>query len=369
MCSKLNRFFILKFYYKKKITKKKKLKKKMEEESKILPPNLFDYSLIKPLGSGKDTTIGLYESNKTGRKICIKIIPKNLFEDPYSIRHFVKKLEVLKSLDHPSILACDEYQEDSENFYVMTRYLQRGDLAKLILTNGAFSETVSKNIIRQLASAISYLHYNNIAHKDIMLENILLDNEFNVVLTNLCHSVLLDHSTHNSMQFQWSLLYASPELLHNNVEEPTKVDMWALGVVLYAIAAGKLPWSYNRSETIQHQIEECHYTLPIGFSPELCDLILHLMTKDACDRLTADQVLNHIWMKKGRRSSYTERSSTTSPSTFLNKTTNRILPKLPVPHASGGITPATFQMGSATPKRRRVLSSSRRKWHSLRFDI
>ena len=327
------------------------------------PESLFDYSLIKTINYSSDTITGLYESNKTGRKVFIKLISKSLFEDAYSIRQFAHKLEILKSLYHPSLLACDEYHEDLNYFYVMNKYCQRGDLAKFILTNGAFSETVAKNILRQLASAIGFLHGNNIAHRDVMLENVLLDNELNAILTNLNYCCLLDDKIHSTMRLHSSLLYAAPELLEDNEPiDPTKCDMWALGVILFTMVSGKLPWSYTSTESIQDQIQNCHYMFPISFSIELCDLIQHLLTKDPNDRFNTDQVLTHIWMKKTRRSSYSTEKSQGAQTSRLPAVTNSTLPKLPVPQAN--VSPTILKIGSLSPKKRRILSTAR-KWPSM----
>lgn len=269
--------------------------------SGIQPPEtLHSHFYVKTLSDGRDTTTTLYEDSTNGRKHVIKIVPKSSFKSENEISNYTKKITQLKALRHPNLLYIEDFTSDDFNFYIITKYCQKGDLDNYIFNSGPFSENVGRNFFRSLVTVVSFLHEKGITHRDLNLENILLESDFNIVFAGLDFSprdpdpILLRHT---------NLLYLAPEIIKGQSHTQIYTDMWSLGVILYSIICGRMPWVSSDEAVLAGQISNSSFVFPLCFSTELTDLIKGLLEANPILRLGPEDALSHSWMRKPRRSS------------------------------------------------------------------
>lgn len=161
------------------------------------------------------------------------------------------ELDILKMMDHPHIVKVYDYYEDVDNFNIVMEYCKGGELFEHISKRGVFDETMASDIMKQILSAISYLHLQNIIHSDLKAENIMFVNEDDTDL----HCKLIDFgmaSKYNPEKklshIQGTPYYIAPEVLMNSYD--SKADIWSVGVLLYILLTGTPPFKASTLKEI-----------------------------------------------------------------------------------------------------------------------
>ena len=179
----------------------------------------------------------------TGEVRAVKVTKKEDLE--YGERQkLVEEIEILKELDHPSICRVIDIFEDRKKFYFVQEYLAGGGLFESLINNVGFTENASALIIRQILSAVAYLHSKNIAHRDIKPENIMFESNdsLNVKLLDFGNSRKMGKNT--AMQGVYgTAYYVAPEVLSGTYNEGC--DIWSIGVILYLLLSGSPPFDGN----------------------------------------------------------------------------------------------------------------------------
>ncbi|KAJ3090089.1 hypothetical protein HK102_004710 [Quaeritorhiza haematococci] len=169
------------------------------------------------------------------------------------------------------------------------------DLFECIEQHDCFGEEPARIIFMQVADAVGYLHSHSIVHRDIKDENILIDDLYRVKIIDFGSAAIEPNHNPNHLfdKFQGTIQYASPEILKGEKYRGRPLDIWDLGVLLYTMLYGEVPFS--SSEEAIH----CPYRLPrVKSSPECIDLLNWLLEKHPLQRPTAQQVLNHPWLTR-----------------------------------------------------------------------
>ena len=291
----------------------------MEKDQKF-GKEMFVYNLEAPLldlyevnyemGRGAFSKIYEVRNKKTGEIRACKYTSKKEFK-AFEIEKFRKEIEILQKSDHPNIIKLYEVLETPNSFYLIMEKCNGGNLfykiEQRMKTKKLFDEKILSEVIRQIASAIQYLHDIGICHRDIKPENICFLNlgemENNIVkIIDFGLGKILDIADINNKlkSLVGSVIYMAPEVLQNQYNE--KCDIWSLGVILYFFIAGHPPFfGQNDSET-KYKILSMKYDKLEGekwsnVSEEIKDLINHILVKEE-DRYSAQDILNHKWIKK-----------------------------------------------------------------------
>ncbi|NWW55363.1 TSSK1 kinase, partial [Pedionomus torquatus] len=214
------------------------------------------YSLCKTLGEGSYGKVKSAYSDQLKRNVAIKIIDKRKTPQDFLERFLPREIEALKRLQHPSIIKTYEIFETSAGkVYIVMELGEKGDLLDFIKITGAMKEDVARTKFQQLASAIKHCHDLDFAHRDLKCENILLDEDLNIKLSDFGFSKSLSRDENGktilSKTFCGSAAYAAPEVLQGIPCDPRISDIWSLGVILYTMVYALMPFD---DSNVKHMI-------------------------------------------------------------------------------------------------------------------
>lgn len=245
---------------------------------------------LKQIGSGTFSRIYSATHIKTNNKVALKISVKT--KDPDMIEVIKRETSIHKSLNHP--LICKYFTDfDTEHLHIIVMELIEGvDLLSYVNRTKGISVKEAQNIFAQIVIVLEYLHEEKcITHRDLKLENIMIDNYNHIRLIDFGFS-----SPKNIMStLCGSIPYCSPEILKCN-EYAKESDIWSLGIILYALISGQLPFYHTNTSKMISIICKCEPCYPNNFDPCLVDLLSKLLTKDANQRITIDSIKMHPFM-------------------------------------------------------------------------
>jgi BR serine/threonine kinase len=257
------------------------------------------YILDKTLGLGATGKVKLARHSKTGMKVGVKIIRKDLFYDKPSLRIKVQReISVMKLMFHPHVIKIFDVLEDSRYLFLILEYAGRGELFNFLLEKRRIHNKEALVFFQQLITGLDYCHNHRICHRDLKLENILLDFDYNIKIADFGMASL---SIPDSMlkTFCGSPHYASPEVVSNEPYNGIKADIWSCGIILFALLTGKLPFD-EENENIRKLFNKIRFEpakIPKTISIDCRELIRSLLTIDPEKRITIDKIKNNSWFK------------------------------------------------------------------------
>lgn len=258
--------------------------------------SLPSYSVIRTLGQGGFAKVYLAIHNATGIKVAIKQISKLAHnEDGEQKDRIQREANFMKNINHPLIAAFFDQIESEEYFYIIEEFCPNGSVLDLINSYGPLCETLARKIFTELLIAVHYLHEEcNIIHRDIKVENILFDHNGNVKLIDFGLSCKPDDVV-NVKKNCGSPNYASPETVMGG-DFTFKCDIWSLGVVLYVMVSGSLPFVDNTMAKLAQKIVYGEVDFPCFLSESLIDLLKRMLTKKSSDRIKISEIFRHPWL-------------------------------------------------------------------------
>ncbi|KAG5835577.1 hypothetical protein ANANG_G00245480 [Anguilla anguilla] len=256
------------------------------------------YEFLETLGKG---TYGKVKKavERSGRMVAIKSIRKEKIKDEQDLVHIRREIEIMSSLNHPHIITIYEVFENKHKIVIVMEYASRGDLYDYICEQQRLSEREARHFFRQIVSAVHYCHRNGIVHRDLKLENILLDGQGNVKIADFGLSNLYRGDEY-LQTFCGSPLYASPEIVNGRPYKGPEVDSWSLGVLLYTLVHGAMPFDGQDYRNLIRQISAGDYRKPAKPS-DACGLIRWMLMVNPDRRATLEEISRHWWLNWGYR--------------------------------------------------------------------
>lgn len=265
-----------------------------------IPQKIGKYSIVRLIGTGSFSAVVLVRINSptpnpisdsaNDKTFACKVVSRVRLVQERNMNRFEQEIRILQSLHHPNIVHVEEIVYIEDYICIIMEYCEKGEIFNHIVQNGAFSEKDCIQIFKKIVEAVKYIHDHNIAHRDLKPENILLtdDNEPKLADFGLCHmtdpNILLKTPC-------GSPFYAPPEILNSQPYDGKKADMWSLGIVLFTMATGSLPWTQLSQTHLFKQIREADITIPTSLSISCQNLLKKLLVQDPSKRPTCEEVL------------------------------------------------------------------------------
>lgn len=254
------------------------------------------YQLKHEVGHGAFSVVYLAVHTETQQEYACKVIKSETLADAKAMSHFENEIRVLHQMRHPNIVQFLDVRKDEAYFYVFLEYCPNGELFNYIIEKRFLGEPEAKVLMKQFLKGLTYIHRVGAVHRDLKPENLLLDSTGMVKVSDFgfARYVPADNLMSTSCG---STGYASPECLAGKKYDGQKSDMWSVGVILYAMVTGQLPWTGKNHAAVCKQIEKAEYKIPTYLSDPLKDLIKSLINLNPDQRLTCEEVLESEWLK------------------------------------------------------------------------
>ncbi|CAG7729991.1 unnamed protein product [Allacma fusca] len=227
-------------------------------------------------------------------RVAIKIVDKTKLT-PDNLKKIFREINIMRRLRHPHIIRLYQVMETDKIIYMVTEYASRGEIFDHLVSNGRMNEDEARRIFRQILIAVNYLHQNAVVHRDLKAENLLLDKNNNIKLADFGFS---NEYQEGSLLSTWcgSPPYAAPELFEGKKYDGPKADIWSLGVVLYVLVCGALPFDGSTLHSLRNRVIAGKFRIPFFMSTDCEHLIRHMLVVDPSKRLNISQTLSHKWM-------------------------------------------------------------------------
>ncbi|KAK3907184.1 Testis-specific serine/threonine-protein kinase 4 [Frankliniella fusca] len=259
------------------------------------------YTVGDTVGSGSYATVKVAKSRHHDCDVAVKIVSKLQAPPDYLVKFLPREIEVVKGLRHPNVMRFLQAIETTHRMYIVMEYASNGSLLDVIRRESHIDEGRGRRWFGQLADAVQYCHELGIVHRDIKCENLLMDGDLNIKLSDFGfarrgESTAHGQPPHLSETFCGSFAYASPEILRGVPYQPQLADIWSMGVVLYAIVFGRLPFDDSKFNQLLRQV---HSRVVFPEHPRVsaaCKSLICRILAPAKDRLRLPAIRTDAWL-------------------------------------------------------------------------
>ncbi|GMM48111.1 serine/threonine protein kinase [Pichia kluyveri] len=210
----------------------------------------------------------------------------------------IREAALGKILYHPYICRLYEIYSMSNHYYMLFEYVSGGQMLDYIVAHGSLKESQARKFCRGIGSALEYCHSNNIVHRDLKIENIMINNSGEIKIIDFGLSNLYTHD-HLLKTYCGSLYFAAPELLSAHPYRGPEVDIWSFGVVLFVLVCGRVPFDDKSVNNLHEKIKKGNVEYPDHLSADCIDLMKKMLVVDTTKRAPIHEILSHRWMNKG----------------------------------------------------------------------
>ncbi|XP_014115335.1 PREDICTED: serine/threonine-protein kinase SIK2 isoform X2 [Pseudopodoces humilis] len=258
------------------------------------PVRVGFYDIEGTLGKGNFAVVKLARHRITRSEVAIKIIDKSQL-DAVNLEKIYREVQIMKMLDHPHIIKLYQVMETKSMLYLVTEFAKNGEIFDYLASHGRLSEPEARRKFWQILSAVEYCHGRKIVHRDLKAENLLLDNNMNIKIADFGFGNFYK-SGEPLTTWCGSPPYAAPEVFEGQQYEGPQLDIWSMGVVLYVLVCGALPFDGPTLPILRQRVLEGRFRIPYFMSEECEHLIRRMLVLDPSKRLSIAQIKEHKWM-------------------------------------------------------------------------
>lgn len=261
------------------------------------------YILDRTLGTGGFGKVKLAIHEYTGSKVAIKIINKKLIKSQKISSKIQREIRLMKYFNHPNMIKLYQVLDTAQNIFVVMEYVPGGELFEMVNEAGGFEPGLARKYFRQIIDGVEYCHQNLVAHRDLKLENILIDEKGSVKIVDFGLSNFMKDGIFLKTSCG-SLHYAAPEIVLGKAYTGAEIDIWSCGVILYAMLTGSLPFEDDDKAVIVDKITKGAYVMPEGLEREAKDLVSKLLKVNPLDRISILEIKRHPWFMSSEQTNF-----------------------------------------------------------------
>ncbi|XP_019900280.1 serine/threonine-protein kinase MARK2 isoform X7 [Esox lucius] len=261
-------------------------------------PHIGNYRLLKTIGKGNFAKVKLARHVLTGKEVAVKIIDKTQLNSS-SLQKLFREVRIMKLLNHPNIVKLFEVIETEKTLYLVMEYASGGEVFDYLVAHGRMKEKEARAKFRQIVSAVQYCHQKCIVHRDLKAENLLLDADMNIKIADFGFSNEFVMGSKLDT-FCGSPPYAAPELFQGKKYDGPEVDVWSLGVILYTLVSGSLPFDGQNLKELRERVLRGKYRIPFYMSTDCENLLKKFLILNPTKRGSLEQqIMKDRWMNVG----------------------------------------------------------------------
>ncbi|OHT12820.1 CAMK family protein kinase [Tritrichomonas foetus] len=260
-----------------------------------VPLHFGHYRYLSTIGRGGSSVVVSCVDERTTQIFAGKITSRRSVMDLGQMEYLERELRLQSSLNHPNLLRIIDVIYTKELIIVITEFCENGDLITFITTNSFLMLSLAKKIFTQIVEGLNYLHQRKIAHRDLKPDNIFLDQDLNVKIGDFG----LAKSSVKGELFNTlcgTFYYLAPEIIKHEDYDGMKCDIWALGIILYSMIFGTLPWRSTNHQQLIEEICRADLAWPSDINVEASDIIRRCTMIDPQERPTTEEILNMPWV-------------------------------------------------------------------------
>ncbi|KAI8379739.1 uncharacterized protein BYT42DRAFT_569866 [Radiomyces spectabilis] len=273
-------------------------------------PTVFgSYLLLQTLGEGEFGKVKLGIHMETGQEVAIKLMKKDNIDSSTRMTKVEREISVLRTVRHPYIVKLYDVIETEKYIGIIQQCASGGELFDYILAHRYLKEKDAKRLFAQLISGVHYMHQKHIIHRDLKLENLLLDRHRSIVITDFGFANQFNSARDDLMSTSCgSPCYAAPELvISEGLYVGSAVDIWSCGVILFAMLCGYLPFDDDPGNPEGDNINRLYkyilnttLTFPDYVGDDARDLLQKMLVPDPSLRCTMKTIIDHPWLTSHR---------------------------------------------------------------------
>ncbi|XAR49758.1 Non-specific serine/threonine protein kinase [Bertholletia excelsa] len=262
---------------------------------------LGKYEIGRTLGEGNFGKVKLARNVDSGQPFAVKILEKSRIRDLNIADQIKREISTLKILKHPNVVRLHEVLASKTKIYMILEYVTGGELFDKIASKGKLSEPQGRKLFQQLIDGVSYCHNKGVYHRDLKLENVLVDAKGNIKITDFGLSALPQHFRDDGLLHTTcgSPNYVAPEILANRGYDGATSDTWSCGVILYVILTGYLPFDDRNLAVLYQKIFKGDAQIPKWLSPGARNLIKRILDPNPVTRITMAEIKADEWFCQG----------------------------------------------------------------------
>ncbi|XP_050947904.1 CBL-interacting serine/threonine-protein kinase 1-like isoform X5 [Cucumis melo] len=265
------------------------------------------YELGRTIGHGSFGKVKFAINVENGQPFALKVLDKSKIIDLKFTHQFKREIRTLKLLKHPNIIRLYEVLASKSKIYMVLEYVNGGELYYKIASKGMLSEAEGKKVFQQLIDGVSYCHSKGVYHRDLKLENILVDIRGNIKISDFGLCALQEHLRDDCLLHTTcgSPNYVAPEILANRGYDGAASDIWSCGVILFVILTGLLPFDDTNLCVLYQKIKNGEITeLPKWLSQGAQNLIRRILDPNPKTRITMASIKRDDWFRKDYHPTY-----------------------------------------------------------------
>ncbi|KAJ3146564.1 MAP/microtubule affinity-regulating kinase 3 [Irineochytrium annulatum] len=259
--------------------------------------SIGNYHFQKTVGEGNFAKVKLAKHKLTGAEVAIKVIDKTTLDEK-KLGKLYREVRIMKMLHHPHIVKLYEVIETKHTVFLVMEYASGGELYDYLVVHGKMKEKEARAKFRQILSAVSYCHKKRVIHRDLKAENLLLDSNLDIKIADFGFSNYFDPDSKLDT-FCGSPPYAAPELFQGRRYTGPEVDIWSLGVILYVLTTGCLPFDGKNLQEMRESVCRGKYRIPFYLSDACEKLLRKFLIRDPSKRAGLDILVDDAWINEG----------------------------------------------------------------------
>ncbi|KAL9228339.1 hypothetical protein vseg_003931 [Gypsophila vaccaria] len=275
------------------------------------------YELGRVLGQGTFARVYHARNVQTGKAVAMKVVGKEKVIKANMMEQIKREISVMKRVKHPNIVELYEVMATKSRIYLAMELVRGGEFFTKISQNGKLDEDLARFYFRQLISAVGFCHSRGVYHRDLKLENLLLDHEGNLKVSDFGLSTYLEDNDQVDRLLKTSCgtaHYVAPEVVSKRGQgyDGAKADIWSCGVILYVLLAGYLPFNDDNLMNMYRKIYKGNFKCPSWFSPQTRGLITRMLDPKPESRISIPEIMSSEWFNTPNTGSNLDSISTNS---------------------------------------------------------